>query len=105
MLQLAPDCAAVESSFSGLNPRSGLALAEARGVILGVLGDSAIEVCSYSPAQVKSTIVGSGRAEKRQINYMVVRLLQLAKPPPSDAADAMAVAVTHVHCGGRRATR
>jgi crossover junction endodeoxyribonuclease RuvC len=105
VLQLVPDCAAVESSFSGVNPRSGLALAEARGVILGVLGDSALEVCSYSPAQVKSAIVGSGRAEKQQVNYMVVRLLQLAKPPPSDAADAMAVAVTHVHCGGRRAMR
>lgn len=103
--ELAPDAAAVESSFTGLNPRSGLALAEARGVILGVLGDGDMEVCSYSPAEVKSAIVGTGRAEKRQINYMVVRLLRLSEPPPSDAADAMAVAVTHIHSRGRGIAR
>jgi crossover junction endodeoxyribonuclease RuvC len=96
---LAPDIAAVESSFSGSNPRSGLALAESRGVILAVLGGLDIEVSSYTPAQVKSAIVGHGRAEKQQINYMVVRLLCLADPPASDAADAMAVALTHVHLG------
>jgi crossover junction endodeoxyribonuclease RuvC len=78
---LAPDCAAVESSFSGINPKSGLALAES------------------SPAQVKSAIVGHGRAEKRQIKYMVVRLLNLDDSPQADTADAMAVALTHIHLG------
>ena len=102
---LAPDCAAVESSFSGINPKSGLALAESRGVILAVLGCNDLDVSSYSPAEVKSAIVGNGRAEKRQINYMVVRLLSLADPPPSDAADAMAVALTHIHLGAWRTTR
>jgi crossover junction endodeoxyribonuclease RuvC len=68
---LRPDCAAVESSFSGRNPRSGLALAESRGVILATLGRSAIVTSSYSPAEVKSAIVGHGRAEKQQIVYMV----------------------------------
>jgi crossover junction endodeoxyribonuclease RuvC len=96
---LAPDCAAVESSFSGLNPKAGLALAESRGVILAVLGGLDLDVSSYSPAQVKSAIVGHGRAEKQQIKYMVVRLLSLADPPANDAADAIAVALTHIHLG------
>ena len=103
--KLAPDCAAVESSFSGLNPKTGLALAESRGVVLSVLGRNQLDVVSYSPAEVKSAIVGHGRAEKQQINYMVVRLLALADPPPSDAADAMAVALTHIHLGGWRTSR
>jgi crossover junction endodeoxyribonuclease RuvC len=96
---LAPDCAAVESSFSGINPKSGLALAESRGVILAVLGSNDLDVSSYSPAQVKSAIVGHGRAEKQQINYMVVRLLNLDTAPQEDTADAMAVALTHIHLG------
>lgn len=100
-----PDCAAVESSFSGLNPKSGLALAESRGVILAVLGGLDLEVSSYSPAEVKSAVVGHGRAEKQQVNYMVVRLLSLDTKPPSDAADAMAVAITHIHNSARRNAR
>ena len=103
--ELAPDCAAVESSFSGLNPKTGLALAESRGVILAVLGGLDLEVSSYSPAQVKSSIVGHGGAEKQQIKYMVVRLLNLGETPPTDAADAMAVALTHIHFGASRTTR
>ena len=102
---LAPDCAAVESSFSGRNPKSGLALAESRGVILAVLGGLDLDVSSYSPAQVKSAIVGHGRAEKQQVNYMVVRLLSLTDPPASDAADAIAVALTHIHLGAARTIR
>jgi crossover junction endodeoxyribonuclease RuvC len=103
--RLAPDCAAVESSFSGLNPKTGLALAESRGVILAVLGGLDLDVSSYSPAEVKSAIVGHGRAEKQQINYMVVRLLALEKKPASDAADAMAVALTHIHLGAWKKPR
>jgi crossover junction endodeoxyribonuclease RuvC len=101
----APDCAAVESSFSGRNPKSGLALAECRGVILAALGCNDFEVTSYTPAEIKSAIVGNGRAEKQQIGYMVVKLLKLASPPPTDAADAMAAALTHVHLGRWRTTR
>ena len=103
--ELAPDCAAVESSFSGRNPKSGLALAESRGVILAVLGGLDLDMSSYSPAQVKSAIVGHGKAEKQQINYMVVRLLNLQNPPASDAADAMAVALTHIHHKPWKTTR
>ena len=103
--ELAPDCAAVESSFSGRNPKTGLALAESRGVILAVLGGLDLEVTSYSPAEVKSAIVGHGKAEKQQINYMVVRLLHLAERPASDAADAIAVALTHIHLKPWKTTR
>ncbi len=103
--ELNPDCAAVESSFSGRSPKSGLALAECRGVILAVLGGLDLEVTSYSPAEVKSAIVGHGRAEKQQINYMVVQLLGLEEPPAEDAADAMAVALTHAHLRPWRTSR
>jgi crossover junction endodeoxyribonuclease RuvC len=92
-----PDVAAVETSFSGRNPRSGLVLAESRGVVLAVLGRSEVAVHSYTPAQVKTSIVGHGRAEKRQVVFMVRRLLGLDRDPPVDAADAMAIALTHVH--------
>ena len=95
--QVAPDCAAVESSFSGVNPKSSLGLAECRGVVLAALGRLAIDTVSYSPAQIKSAIVGHGQAEKQQIVYMVCRLLSLESEPARDAADAMAVALTHIH--------
>ncbi len=90
-----PDEAAVESSFSGRNPRSGLVLAETRGVIVALLGGRRIPVASYTPAEVKSSVVGNGQAEKHQVVFMVVRLLGLDRDPARDAADAMAVALTH----------
>ena len=92
-----PDCAAVEMTFTGKSPRSGLALAESRGVLLAVLGAAAVPVQGYTPADIKRSIVGSGRAEKQQVVYMVVRLLQLDTRPAQDAADAMATALTHLH--------
>jgi crossover junction endodeoxyribonuclease RuvC len=95
--RLAPDCAAVESAFSGRNPKSGLVLAESRGVVLAALGRAGIPAHPYSPAQIKSAMVGHGTAEKRQVAFMVVRLLGLDDTPPSDAADAAAVALTHMH--------
>lgn len=88
--------AAVESSFSGRNPRSSLSLAEARGVVLATLGRHGIEVASYTPAEVKSAVVGHGRADKQQVVYMVQRILSLSAPPARDAADAMAVALAHL---------
>jgi crossover junction endodeoxyribonuclease RuvC len=98
--ELAPDCASVESSFSGRNPRSGLALAECRGVLLAALGRQRVRVHSYSPAEVKSAIVGHGRAEKHQVVFMVTRLLGLGSEPARDAADAVAVALTFLHSSG-----
>ena len=95
--ELAPDCAAVESSFSGRNPRSSLSLAECRGVVLAALGRCGVATSSYPPAEIKSAIVGHGNAQKQQVAYMVTRLLNLDSEPPADAADAMAVALTHLH--------
>ncbi|NOZ78350.1 MAG: crossover junction endodeoxyribonuclease RuvC [Acidobacteria bacterium] len=91
---LSPDQAAVESGFSGKHPRAGLMLAESRGVLLAVLGRYDIPTRSFSPAEVKTAVVGYGRAEKEQVVFMVTRLLNLVKPPARDAADAMAVALT-----------
>ena len=103
--ELTPECAAVESGFSGRNPKSGLVLAESRGVLLAALGRAGIPVHPYTPAQVKSAMVGNGNAEKRQVAFMVVRLLGLTEAPPSDAADAAGVALTHVHSRSRTAIR
>ena len=99
---LEPDCAAVESSFAGRNPKSGLTLAESRGVLLAALGRAAVPVHPYTPAQVKSAMVGHGTAEKQQVAFMVVRLLGLESTPPSDAADAAGVALTHIHSRGAK---
>ncbi len=101
--RLMPDHAAVESSFSGRNPKASLSLAESRGVLLAVLGRSQVPVSSLTPAEVKSAIVGRGRAEKQQVVYMVVRLLGLDQTPAQDAADAMAVALTYLQTARWRA--
>jgi crossover junction endodeoxyribonuclease RuvC len=108
--RLRPECAAVEAPFAGRNLRTSLALAESRGVIVAVLGRFALPVASYTPALVKSAVVGHGRADKGQVVYMVTRLLHLTRAPARDAADAMAVALTHLQLsrwppgtrGGRR---
>jgi crossover junction endodeoxyribonuclease RuvC len=92
-----PTCAAVETPFAGRNPSSSLTLAESRGAILAALGEAGLEVHSYSPAAVKAAIVGHGQAEKHQIVFMVTRLLGLTTSPAQDSADAMAVALTHIH--------
>jgi crossover junction endodeoxyribonuclease RuvC len=94
--RLRPDCAAVESPFVGRNLKTSLALAESRGVIIAVLGRFVVPVASYTPALVKSAVVGHGRAEKAQIVYMVTQLLRLPRPPARDAADAIAIALTHL---------
>ena len=95
--EFSPDQAAVETPFTGRNPRSTIVLAEARGALLSVLGSAGIGVTDYTPAEVKKSIVGHGRAEKLQVAFMVSRLLGLHQAPPHDAADAMAVALTHIH--------
>ncbi len=101
----APEEAAVETPFARINVRSALLLAESRGVILAVLGRRGIPVEGYSPASVKMAVVGFGGAEKRQVVFMARRLLGLDHDPPEDAADAMAVALAHLHSGPGRAAR
>jgi crossover junction endodeoxyribonuclease RuvC len=90
-----PEAAAVEDVFSHHNERSALALAQARGMVLAVAGLAGVPVFSYAPASVKKMVVGRGRADKGQVAQMVAALLGLRSLPAVDAADALAVAITH----------
>jgi crossover junction endodeoxyribonuclease RuvC len=94
--RLGPDVVAVETPFAGAHPRAALALAEARGAILTVLGRWGGRVVEYEPAKVKAAVVGHGRAEKQQVSFVVSHALGLAASPPADAADALAVALCHL---------
>ncbi len=92
-----PTGAAVEEVFVNENPQSTLKLGQARGVALLAAGASGIEVGEYAPRLVKKAVVGTGGAEKSQVHAMVQRLLPGAKIAGPDAADALAVAITHAH--------
>ena len=92
-----PDAVAVEAVFAALNVRTALRLAEVRGVVLLAAAQHNIVVHSYSPREVKSSVAGYGHADKRQMQEMVRALLTMAEiPEPSDAADALAVALCHL---------
>jgi crossover junction endodeoxyribonuclease RuvC len=96
-----PDCVAIEDVFHARNVRSALALGHARGVALAAASRAGVPVAAYAPAQVKRAVVGYGRADKRQIQHMIRLLLGLdAAPTPHDAADALAVAICHLHQTG-----
>lgn len=92
---LRPAAVAVEDVFSKVNVRSALALAQARGMVLAVAGMAGLTVHSYAPAVVKKAVTGRGRAPKEQVTAMVQALVGLRSPPRADAADALAVAITH----------
>ena len=92
-----PDGAAVEEVFVNKNPQSTLKLGQARGVALMCVARAGLAVGEYAPALVKKAVVGTGGAEKSQIHAMVSRLLPGAKITGPDAADALAVAITHAH--------
>ena len=93
-----PDCVAVETIFYARNVRSALKLGHARGVALLAASEAGLTVVEYAPAEIKRAVVGYGRAEKHQVQQMVKLLLGLDAPPsPHDAADALAVAICHVH--------
>jgi len=93
-----PDCVAVEDVFHARNVRSALMLGHARGVALLAATEAGLPVVAYSPAVIKQAVVGYGRAEKRQVQQMVRLLLGLDAPPsPHDVADALAVAICHLH--------
>jgi crossover junction endodeoxyribonuclease RuvC len=99
-----PDALAVESAFYGRNVRTTVVLSHARGVILLAGEQAGVPIAEYSPALVKKTIVGRGAALKPQVGYMVMQLLRLkAAPAPSDAADGVAVALTHLIVATRQA--
>jgi crossover junction endodeoxyribonuclease RuvC len=89
-----PDLAVLESPFAGMNARSLIVLAEARGALLAVLAGRGIEIREYSPSEVKSAVTGNGRADKEQVARMVRLLLGLdGRGWTSDATDALAVAL------------
>jgi crossover junction endodeoxyribonuclease RuvC len=93
-----PDCVVVETIFHARNVRSALKLGHARGVALLAAAEAGLPVVEYAPAEIKRAVVGYGRAEKQQIQQMVKLLLGLDRvPSPHDVADALAVAVCHVH--------
>ncbi|MEP6982786.1 MAG: crossover junction endodeoxyribonuclease RuvC [Sphingomicrobium sp.] len=93
----APAAAAVEEVFVNKNPQSTLKLGQARGVALMCAARAGIEVGEYAPTLVKKAVVGTGGAEKAQVHAMVSRLLPGVKIAGPDAADALAVAITHAH--------
>lgn len=93
----APEAAAVEEVFVNQNPQSTLKLGQARGIVLMCAARAGIEVGEYAPALVKKAVVGTGGAEKAQVHAMVSRLLPGVKIAGPDAADALAVAITHAH--------
>ncbi|CAM5465972.1 crossover junction endodeoxyribonuclease RuvC [Sphingobium scionense] len=97
ILEHQPDGAAVEEVFVNVNPQSTLKLGQARGVILLNAARSGMEVGEYAARLVKKSVVGVGNASKDQVHAMVQRLLPGAKIVGSDAADALAVAITHAH--------
>jgi len=89
--------AAVEETFVNVNARSTLKLGQARGIALLVPARLGMEVAEYAPNSVKKTVTGTGHAEKAQIRAMIRYLLPKANPETADAADALAVAITHAH--------
>src|SRR5499425_3650415 len=92
-----PHAMAVESVFTALNMRTALRLAEVRGVVLLAAEQHGVEVRSYSPREVKACVSGYGHADKKQMQLMVRALLSMQETPePSDAADALAVALCHI---------
>ena len=97
LVELRPDVVAMEEAFFGKNVQSTLALGEARGVAIFVAGDQGLTVSGYAPATVKQAVVGHGRATKEQVGYLVRALLSLRRVPEPDAADALAIAITHAH--------
>jgi len=92
-----PDAAAAEEVFVNKNPQSTLKLGQARGVVLMCAARAGVDVGEYSPSLVKKAVVGTGGAEKAQVHAMVSRLLPGTKIAGPDAADALAVAITHAH--------
>ena len=93
-----PDCVVIENLFHAVNARSALKLGHARGVAMLAAVEAGVPIFEYTPAEVKQSVVGYGRAEKGQVQSMVQLLLGLSAPPtPHDASDALAIAVCHLH--------
>lgn len=95
-----PDAAAIEELFFNTNQKTGIIVAEARGVLLLACRSANIPIFEYTPLQIKQATAGYGRADKHQIIQLVTMFLGLAEPPkPDDTADALAAAICHAHTG------
>lgn len=93
-----PDVVAVEEVFYSVNAKSALKLGQVRGVALLAAATAGVPLAEYAPLRIKQSVVGYGLAKKEQVQFMVARLLNLAEPPePADAADALAIAICHIH--------
>jgi crossover junction endodeoxyribonuclease RuvC len=98
IFQYHPERVAIEDVFYATNVKSALKLGQVRGVAMLAAASAGLEVAEYSPLSIKSAVVGYGRAEKHQVQQMVTRLLNLDQiPEPADAADALAIAICHLH--------
>jgi len=99
LVRWCPDVVAVEDVFYSANAKSALKLGEVRGVALLAAATQGLAVAEYAPLSVKSSVVGYGLAKKEQVQFMVARLLELPElPEPADTADALAIAICHIHC-------
>ena len=93
-----PDAVAIEEVFYSVNAKSALKLGQVRGVALLAAATQGLPVAEYAPLKIKSSVVGYGLDKKEQVQFMVARLLDLAEvPQPADAADALAIAICHIH--------
>jgi crossover junction endodeoxyribonuclease RuvC len=98
MAQWQPDAVAIEEVFYSVNAKSALKLGQVRGVALLAAACLKLPVVEYAPLRIKQSVVGYGLAKKEQVQFMVQRLLNLAElPQPADAADALAIAICHIH--------
>ncbi|UFH66880.1 crossover junction endodeoxyribonuclease RuvC [Morganella morganii] len=95
--QYQPDCFAIEQVFMAKNADSALKLGQARGVAILAAVNNNLPVFEYAARQVKQTVTGTGAAEKAQVQHMVRSILKLSAAPQADAADALAIAITHCH--------
>ena len=96
--QYMPDSGAIEKLLFGKNVTTAMAVGQARGVAILAMADCGLSVAEYTPASIKQAVAGYGNASKSQVQDMVRLLLELAEiPKPDDAADALAIAITHLH--------
>lgn len=100
-----PGSMAIEEAFVHRDPRAALMIGHARGIAMLVAARAGMPVTEYPPAVIKRAVVGSGRADKDQINGMIRAILGLAEPPPLDASDALAIAICHASAAVLPATR
>ncbi len=94
-----PDVMGVEQLFFNRNVTTAIPVGQARGIVLLAAAKNQLELVEHTPLQVKQSVTGYGRADKKQVIYMVTKLLKLAKEPhPDDVADALAIAICTTHC-------